>query len=342
MKSGLLSLFCYQLSVVYRSGIPLLDGLKILSAEIKEPQLKQAAQEIQEEIKEGKKLSEALEKQPFFPAYLKGMLRIAEEAGTLDEETYRLSDYYEKQEEMEKEMKNAVAYPLILSVLMGAVVLILVLQVIPLFHQILLGIGGDISGSTQMMINLSQSLRNNLGILVLLLMGLALALLIFGRNKGKNVTIDRWKYHLPVFGSVNRQWLAFRLSHALHMLVSAGLAFDDALHLSTSAIGNEYAKQKMEACRHKISEGMDIAQAMEEMSLLPKMMIQMIRMGNQTGEMEGFLKRSADLYQQESSRALKKITVAVEPTLVTILSLIVGIILLTVMLPLIQIISTIG
>lgn len=342
MKAGILSLFCYQLSVVYGSGIPLLDGLKILADEIGDPKMKEASMAIHQDIQQGKKLSEAIETLTVFPEYLKGMLRIAEDTGSLDQETYRLSLYYEKQEAMEQRIKNAVTYPMVLFVLMGAVVLLLILQVLPLFHQILLGIGGDIPGSTQVMMQVSQWLSSSFGALVATVMAVILVAYWLGKSNNGKERIHRWQLKLPILGPVYSKMIAFRMSHALYMLTAAGVAFDDALSLAATVTGNEYARGKIEIAEKEIRDGKGISQSLEEMELLPEMMIRMLRIGEQTGEIEGFLERSAQLYEQEAERALKKMTTAIEPVLVTILSVVVGIILMTVMMPLIQIISTIG
>lgn len=342
LKPAALSLFCYQLSVLFRSGIPLLEGLALLEKEMTDPRLKKAAAALYQDIHNGSTFQESIARQPGFPPYLTGMLAIAEGTGRLDEETRRLSEYYDRLDQLEQRIRSAVAYPLILAVMMAAVVGLLIFRILPMFHQILVSIGGSIPGSTRVMVSISQSLQQG-GFILLVVMALIIAsVVLYVRSEKGSVQWDRWKLTFAPTKALASKIIAFRISHALSLLVAGGMAFDEALQWAASIVENQYAAAQLESCRKAIADGIPVTEAVEKITVLPELLIRMIRMGVQTGQLEDFLARSAVMYRQETDRSLQRLTAVVEPVLVIALSLIIGIILMTVMLPLIQILSTIG
>ncbi|MEN1761228.1 type II secretion system F family protein [Anoxynatronum sibiricum] len=342
LKPAALSLFCYQLSVLFRSGIPLLEGLSLLEKEMTDLRLKKAAAALYQDIHHGSTFQESITRQPGFPPYLTGMLAIAESTGRLDEETRRLSDYYDRLDQLEQRIKSAVAYPLILAVMMTAVVGLLIFRILPMFHQILVSIGGSIPGSTQVMVSVSRSLQQG-GVVMMAVAALVIAgLVIYTRSGAGRSRWDRWKLTFPPTRTVASKIIAFRISHALSLLIAGGMAFDESLQWTESIVENQYAAGQLRACRKAIEEGTPVAEAFEQVTILPELLIRMVRIGAQTGQMEDFLARSAVMYQQETDRSLQRLTAIVEPALVIVLSLIIGVILMAVMLPLIQILSTIG
>lgn len=342
LKPGELSLFCYQLSVIFRSGIPLLDGMKLFADEMDNATLKKIGSQLYEDVYQGKTFNESIREQSLFPAYMMGMLAIAEQTGRLDHETLRLSSYYERLDAIEQKVKNGILYPVILGVMMGAVILLLIFRVLPLFHQILQSIGGQVPASTRAMISLSQSLLQYSSVFLMSLLTLGVFLWFYQRSDAGKRHLDKIRLSLPVVGKFTRKMIAFRLSHAMNMLVAGGLSFNEALAMSEDIVDNHHAKTELQKCRSSIEDGVSPQEAFREMTTIPSLMKKMVSLGIQTGELEGFLARSTSVYEKETERSLHRLTSSVEPALVFVLSVIVGIILLAVMLPLVRILSTIG
>lgn len=342
LKAAELSLFCYQLAVIFRSGIPILDGMKLFADEMDNATLKKVAGQLYEDVYLGKTFYESIRQQPLFPEYMVGMLAIAEETGRLDQETLRLSAYYERLDTIEQKVRNSITYPLILGVMMGAVILLLIFRVLPLFHQILESIGGQVPASTQAMIRLSQSLLQYSGVVLVIALTLGALLWLYQRSVAGKRKLDRVKLSLPVLGAFTRKMIAFRLSHAMSLLVGSGLSFDEALAMSEAIVDNHLAKSELEQCRLQMEAGVSPQEAFSMMTVVPSLMKKMVSLGVQTGELEGFLVRSTDVYEKETERSLQRLTTSIEPALVFLLSVVIGVILMTVMLPLIRILSTIG
>lgn len=342
LKPAELSLFCYQLSIIFRSGIPILDGMRLFADEMDNATLKKAANQLYDDVYQGKTFHESIRQQPLFPGYMVGMLAIAEETGRLDQETLRLSSYYERLDAIEQKFKSGITYPIILGVMMAAVILLLIFRVLPLFHQILESIGGQVPASTRAMIRLSQSLLQYSGVLLVVILTLGALLWLYRRSAAGKQKFDGIMLSIPLVGTFVRKMIAFRLSHAMSLLVSGGMSFTQALAMSEEIVDNYRAKTELQRCREQIDSGISPQEAFDEMTTVPSLMKKMVNLGIQTGELEGFLTRSTDVYEKETERNLHQMTTSIEPALVFVLSIVVGIILMAVMFPLIRILSTIG
>ena len=337
-----LSLFCYQLSLIFKSGIPILDGMEIFAKDMMDPRLKEVAQDMQQQLAQGYSLHSVIEKYKFFPVYLTSMVKIAEQTGNLQDELERLSDYYEQTDRLNNKIKSAVTYPLILLVLMAGVILFLVLKVLPMFHEILLSLGGDIPVSTKIMIDLANILKTYalaiIGILII-----AIALLLYYFKSQKNIESgDKILFKLPWINATYKKIISARLANAMTMMLKAGSSFDEALDMSKKSVGNAYVESLLEAARLNIINGSDPVKELDNLGIFPVLFMKMLKIGHMTGELESSLSKISVIYDKEVEKSLSKITTMIEPALVTILSLIIGVVLFTVMLPLINIIAAIG
>lgn len=337
-----LSLFCYQLSLIFKSGIPILDGMEIFSKDIADPRLKEVAEDMKVQLAEGYSLYSVLEKYKFFPVYLSSMVKIAEQTGNLQEELERLSDYYEQTDKLNNKIKSAVTYPFILLLLMAGVILFLVLKVLPMFHEILLSLGGDIPVSTKIMIDLANILKNYALAIVGVLIFAISVLLYYFRSQKNIASGDKILFKLPWINSTYKKIISARLANAMTMMLKAGASLDEALDLAKKSVENVYVETMLETARENIIKGEDPVKELENIDVFPVLFIKMLKIGHMTGEIESSLSKISVIYDKEVEKSLSNITTMIEPALVTILSLIIGVMLFTVMLPLINIIAAIG
>lgn len=342
LKPAELSLFCYQFSVVFKAGLPYLEGLQLLAGDVFESRLKAIVAEISKEVSLGKSLHEAIEDRGVFPNYLVSMLKIAEETGRLGDVFEQLSGYYEQNDLLKQKVKNALTYPFVLIGLMTAVILLLILKVLPIFHDILLSVGGSVPTATQFVLNFSRLLQNGM----LMLIGLALLvlgyfLLIFKTNYFPDHR-DHLLINFPVVKKLYRKSVVVKFARALSILTKSGMPIQTSLDMIIPLMNNKFVQKQLEAVNDKVEKGVALDVALKETAMFPEMFIRMIALGNKTGELDNMLEKIADVYDRELSRSLHRLTVSIEPTLVIVLSVIVGAILLLVMLPLINIMSSIG
>lgn len=337
-----LSLFCYQFSVVFKAGIPYLEGLHLLAGDVFETKIKSVVSEISKDVEAGKLLNEAIAARGVFPEYMVAMLKIAEDTGRLGDVFEQLSIYYDQSDQLKQKIRNALTYPFVLIGLMTAVILLLILKVLPIFHEILLSVGGSVPAATQFVLDFSQLLQSGMLVIIalaLILIGYFLLIFrtdLFPRQK------DKISIHFPVIKTLYRKSIVVKFARALSILTKSGLPVQSSLDMIIPLMENKIIQDLLVKANQKIESGATLEHALKETELFPEMFVKMIALGTKTGELDSMLDKIADVYDRELSRSLHRLTVSIEPTLVIVLSVIVGAILLLVMLPLINIMSSIG
>ena len=232
-------------------------------------------------------------------------------------------------------MSNAVIYPVILTGLMLVVITFLVVKVIPMFSEIIDSIGADIPNTTAVLISIGLGLKNYGLFIIILLAGLFICGYIYTKK-----STDAWKYNMPFIGNVTKKIFSEKFAMGMSMLMAGGYSFDDALALYTNSIESKFALEKLKKAQENILEGNDVTQEITKVGLFPALFTKMIGIGYKTGEIESSLKKVASVYKLEVEKTMDKVTSSIEPMLIIILSLLVGVILFTVMTPLISIISS--
>ncbi|MBV1756791.1 MAG: type II secretion system F family protein [Dethiosulfatibacter sp.] len=337
-----LSMFSYQLSLILKSGIPYLEGIAIFRKEISHAGMRQITDQLYEDVKSGKKLYESFEQLRVFPDYFVQMTKIAETTGMLDVQMEQLSQYYDKSEKTTYKTRNALVYPIVLFVLMASVLMLIILKVFPVFQEVLASLGGDLPPSTAFIFEISKILQNSAlwGLVVIAI--IIIGLVLFIRTTKGGLTSDRLKLKIGVLKKIYQRLVTLRFSQGLSMMVKAGISFEDAILLSAPLVGNRYAQSKIEEAQTRITKGSSLVEALQLTEIFPELFIQMVRIGNNTGQLDTMLVKTTNIYETELDRALDRMTSSIEPTLVIILSIVVAAILLTVMLPMIHIMSSIG
>ncbi|MDH8677111.1 type II secretion system F family protein [Fusibacter bizertensis] len=342
LKASEISLFCYQFSVVFKAGIPYLEGLQLLASDVFDGRMKQIVKEIGDDVEEGKLLYEAISARGVFPEYMTSMLKIAENTGRLGDVFEQLASYYEKNDILKQKIKNALTYPFVLIGLMTAVILLLILKVLPIFHEILLSVGGSIPSATQFVLSFSELLQSSMLIIIaLLVLIIGYFLLIFKTNYFPRHR-DSMLLSLPIVKTLYKKSVVVKFAGALAILTRSGMPIQSSLDLIIPLMDNKLIEEKLNQVVVKIEEGITMEKALRETGLFPELFLKMVALGNKTGELDNMLDKISEVYDRELSRSLHRMTVSIEPTLVIVLSLIVGAILLLVMLPLINIMSSIG
>ena len=225
---------------------------------------------------------------------------------------------------------------------MTAVILLLILKVLPIFHEILLSVGGSIPSATQFVLSFSELLQSSMLIIIaLLVLIIGYFLLIFKTNYFPRHR-DSMLLSLPIVKTLYKKSVVVKFAGALAILTRSGMPIQSSLDLIIPLMDNKLIEEKLNQVVVKIEEGITMEKALRETGLFPELFLKMVALGNKTGELDNMLDKISEVYDRELSRSLHRMTVSIEPTLVIVLSLIVGAILLLVMLPLINIMSSIG
>ena len=343
ITAAYLSVFCMELSLIIRAGMPIADGLLML----KDDDPNKASQDIIYQVyliaESGQPLSAALTAVNAFPQYMIKMVLLAEQTGRLESTLSALSTYYQRQERLSVSIRNAVLYPSILLVLMVIVVLVLTTKVLPVFNYVFIQMGTNMSPFAARVMDWGNNLAIGAVIVISIVVVLIFAAEIIKHfPKLKSKIFNFFKKHFGGRG-VNGRIATARFASAMAMAGASGMNIEDAL-TSVSAIcgGSKEIDKKILDCHAYIATGNKASQALAQSGLFSRRDCRMLLLAEQTGTMAGIMEEIALRNQQKIEDEIDAIIGYIEPALVLLTSIIVGIVLLSVMLPLISIMSSLG
>ncbi len=338
-----LPIFCRELHQLVRTGIPLAEGLTMLREDETDPDTRSWLEALCRSTEEGLPLSSALRETEAFPAYMTDMVSLAEETGRLEDVLLSLQRHYDRQLRMAADIRGAVAVPVTLFAVMVAVVILLVTQVLPVFDRVFAQLGVRMGAVATGMMNAGAVLaKAGTGIAVVLVAAAAAALVI------ALVPALREKFAAGFrrsFGGrgILGQMAAARFASSMSMAVASGLSMEESVSLSAKLCGGaKEIDEKTERCRKEIEEGGSPADALAGSGLFSGRDCRLLKLAEQTGSLPDTLEDLAQRQEEESLRRIDRTVGAIEPAIVVITSALAGVILLSVMLPLMGLLSTIG
>ena len=324
--------FCSQAAMLFQAGIPPMEGMAILQSDAGSPEGKAIFDEILTVCRQGESFHKALEATNVFPDYCLHMIALGEESGNLDVCMLSLADYYEKEEAISHSIRDAVTYPFIMIAMMAAVIVVLVSRVMPIFEQVYVELGSEMTGFAASLLRVGNHLNRY---------SFVLYLFATRTQTGKRVTA-RFLNWLPLTRNFYESVACERFASGMALTLSSGMDTYSSLDMVASLVGNEKMKQKILSCKEAINAGANFAEALTGAGIFNHLYSQMVSVGFRSGNVDIVLKKIADRYEENTNRKLQSIIAVLEPTLVIILSVIVGLILLSVILPLMGIMTSIG
>ena len=353
LSSGDLSIFCFQLSLILKAGIPLNEGLNTLGDEtdgITESNQKirgvlaKTIRAMSDEVEIGSPLSFAMKKAGVFPDYVVNMVEIGEGTGKLDNVLESLGDYYERDQYIRTKIRNSMMYPIFLFIIMSVVIVLLVSRVFPIFSNMLESMGGSLSAGEEAVAAFTGSLAAGEYTMYIIL-GLAIISVIialFSRTKPGRNMIGVFAAVFPLTKNINKKIAASRFANAMAMTLASGMDIDSALEMSVNLIDNSIYKKKFGESVKEIKNGEAFSKAIAKTDAFSGMYIKFIEIGQKTGTVDSVMKKISDICDGEADTSLSNATSFIEPLLVGVLSIIIGVILISVMLPLVQVMSNIS
>lgn len=336
------ALFCRGLSLQLHAGIPLADGIHLL-AEDEAGECRNLLKQIGTLLDAGAQLSEALKEAGGFPEYVCGMVTVAEQTGKLEQTLQSLCGFYDRQAAQRRQIKNALSYPSMVFALMLLVVGVLLVKVLPVFDRVYGSLGSRLTGPAAGLLYAGQLLEGALPalfILLLVLAAAALALRTFPALREKLAAA--WKRR---YGDCRlaRKFNNARFARAMAMGLSSGLPLERCLSLAEDLLRDvPGAARRCGDCARAVTEGISPGTAMEKAQLLPPAQCRLLQLGHRSGNADRVMEQIADTMTEDAQAALEQVISGIEPAMVLIASLLVGLILLSVMVPLADILSVLG
>lgn len=336
-------LFSRQLALALNSDITITEGLEIIRSKSDNEVLKATLEKIIAKSYMGYSFGDALEEHTdVFSDFYVNMVKIGEESGNLATILEQVAQTYEREVSTMKKVKQAVTYPLILTFLMFGVIILLITEVMPMFDRVLKSLGGDMPQITKVILQIGLFLKAY-GWIMLIVIGLAVVAVYYYQKteKGK-FFFDRLKFFLPYQRELTGSILAARFARNLGVLMSSGITVNRALEMIYPIIDNDYLGEKIKQSIADVNQGTGLDEVIANLKLFPNLLIKLFAVGVATGQMDNALLRAADEMDREVDDKLAKLTSVLEPLLIIILSVVVGIILISVVLPVVSIMNNIG
>ena len=334
-----LSNFFGQLGMLIHSGISVTEGLAILQDESQTDTDREIITALLTSMEETGSLTQAMETSGRFPHSSVSYIKTGEETGCLDEILNSLTLHYEQEQEVYEQIRSAVTYPLIMLGMMGIVIVVLLVKVLPVFQQVFQQMGMEMNTLSLGLLKAGSILSNYSGIfliLVVLLVGLILFLSL------SDIYLRNAAYHLPVFRDIPLAADYGRLAQGLSLGLKSGLTPDTSLELSAEMVSHPLILKRLEETGHLLEEGTPFYQALTDSKLFTGMEGRLISVGFQSGSADEALNQLSVKYREKAVDLISEAISIVEPTIVIILSLLVGLVLLSVMMPLLGILSDIA
>ena len=338
-----LSRFCQSLAVTLHAGVNTGDSLALMAEDEKENLLSGIFADMGRKVDGGMTLSAAMRETEVFPVYMTGLLEVGERTGKLEEALTALARYYEQRDQMDWRIRNALTYPVILLLLMLVVIVVLLTKVLPVFDGVYASLGGQLTGFAGGLLKLGQWLNVVMPVLLVLLALVVVFVILFAvSGTVRERVMALWRRRRGDKG-VSRKQSDARFAQALSMGLSSGLPLDESMELASALLADTpAATARCRDCMDRLEHGEDLAAALEQSGVLPAKYCRLLTMGLRGGNGDTAMQEISRRLSEEADRILESKVSRVEPALVLVATLLVGIILMAVMLPLVNIMSVIG
>ena len=352
IKPKLLMIFTRQLATLIDSGLPLLRGLTVLTKQEPNPVLRGTISALADSVQSGSTFSEALAQHPkIFNKLYVNMVKAGELGGVLEVVLVRLAEYQEKAHKLKNKIVSAMVYPVIVMFIAVAILVFLMLFIVPKFETMFAELGKDaqlpmisqiVFGTSKFFLKPSVWIIPNIVWVFLVFMLIGFLMNMWGKTKKGRRIIDAAKLKLPIFGDIQRKSAIARFSRTLGTLVTSGVPILQALNITRDTAGNVVVSDAIDKVHEAVKEGESIVTPMQASHIFPSMVISMVDVGEETGQLPEMLLKVADVYDDEVDNAVTALTSILEPIMIVILALVVGAVVFALLLPLIKIISEMG
>ena len=326
-----------QLSVLLRSGVPLVEAVSALIEQLDHPDLKNAFTDTRNKVNEGSTLADALRAHPkIFPPLYVNMVSAGEASGTLEEVLGRLADFLDEQTRLQSKVRGALAYPVVMAVVVVVILFLMMSVVVPKVTSIFENFNQALPWYTSVLIWVSDIFSNYWWLLAALLGG---AIYLFRRWKATDEGRQKWDLfviEVPLFGPLMIMVAVARFSRTLATLLASGVPVLAAMDITRNVLGNTELMRIVENARDSVREGEGIAKPLRQAGRFPPIMTHMIAVGERTGQLEEMLMHVADAYDQQIEVRVGAMTSILEPVLIVVMGVVVGGIAFAILMPLLQ------
>ncbi|MDX1707300.1 MAG: type II secretion system inner membrane protein GspF [Desulfobacterales bacterium] len=337
VKPSEIAIMTRQLSTLITAGFPLVSAIDALIPQTKTHRLKTVLAQVKDAIVEGQSFAQALSQYPkIFSALYVNMVRAGETSGTLEIVLERLADITEKQQDLTNRIQTALAYPLFMCVIGTIVLFVLLTYIVPSITAIFLDMGQTLPTPTRILIFLSGFFTSFWWVILMAIIGAAVALHRAKKTEKGRYAYDKAVLATPGFGVLAKKLAVARFSRTLGSLLENGVSMLIALDIVKNIAGNVLLSDAIQDAAQEVGKGQALWAALKETQIFPQLSIQMIQVGEQSGDLEGMLNKIADVFEKEVENSIMRLTSYLEPVMILVMGCIVGFIVLSICLPIFE------
>ena len=334
VKTRDFAIFCRQFTSIVRAGVSIVDAFQMLGDQTQNAALKNAIEQTHSDISKGDTLAAAMKKRGgVFPNMLTNMVEAGEASGSLDVAFERMSIQFEKDAKLESAVKKALIYPIVLIVVMIGVICAMMLFVIPRFVGMFEEVGGDLPAVTKALMNVSDFFVHYWWLMLIIVVAIVAGYKTFYATQNGKEVIDRIKLRIPVFGGIQIKSACAKLGRTLCTLLGAGVPMVDALDITARSMDNEMYRKAMKDAKDQVTRGVALSRPLKTSGLFPPMVIHMVSIGEETGNIEQMLENVAGYYEDDVQAATESMMALMEPFIIIVMAGIVGFLVIAMLSP---------
>lgn len=337
-----IAIFCRQFYTMLDAGLSINGALHILAEQLTNKKLRGALAKVEEEVRKGSTLSEAMKEQKnIFPELLVSMVETGEVSGNLDSIMLRMSNHYEKENKINNKLKSAMIYPTALAIVAISVVAIILIFVMPVFVEMFTSSGVVLPTSTRILLGLSNGLRNNWLIIIIVLVIMIFSIRYFFKTDNGIFFTNKMKLSFPIIKGLNEKIIVSRFTRTLSTMLASGIPLVQGLQVVSAVIGNKIVEDALTKAREKVMRGEGLAEPVKETGLFPPMLSSMIKIGEESGSLDEILNKTADFYDEELDAAITTFTSMLEPMMLVVMGVVVGFLIISIIQPMFGMYNTV-
>lgn len=338
-----LSVFSRQFVSMLSAGVTIVSALEMLADQTDNKHMARALRKVQEDIMQGETLADAMRKQKkIFPELMLNMVAAGEAAGKLEVSFTRMAEHFEKAEKTEGMIKKAAIYPCMVAVVALVVVVIMLLKVVPAYSEMFASMDTEMPGITQAVINASNFVKQYWYVVAIFIAILVVGLRAFKSTEDGKLLLGRLAISIPLFGKLTIKTISSLTARTLSTLICSGMPLVDALAIMARTVGNEVYKKALENTVDDVREGIPLSVSLRKSGLYPPMVSHMVGIGEETGEIDEMLTKLADYYDVEVEMTTQTVMAALEPIVILVMALVVGVIIAACLAPMVKMYGSMG
>lgn len=342
IKARDVGVFCRQFNSLLTAGVSVVSSLGMLAEQTENKTMAVAIQNMHASVQKGENLSNSMRKEGIFPPVLISMISAGEASGNLEGSLVRMAEHFEKDAKLKGMVKKAMIYPIVLLVVAVAVLVIMVVAVIPSFSDMFADMGSKLPGLTQALLDLSEFIQKYWYIVVIVVVALVAAYKIYTNSDNGKRTMAVLQMKLPGLGNLNTKSESARFARTLSTMLASGMTMVEAMEITSSTMGNILFREALEESTVQIQRGVNLSDSMKKCELFPPLILHMVGIGEETGNLEEMLNNCANYYEEETELATQSLMAMMEPMIIIVLAVIVCVILGAIYGPMITMYNELG